>query len=76
MGENLTAMRYTKECIRTVRDMNEADAREYLRAKMDALPNDPEKGRQNGMKQFLDDKSFRPGLGQYNRQKAAKEAKK
>ncbi len=57
--------------------MNEADAREYLRAKMDALKhNDPEKGRQNGMKQFLDDKSFRPGLGQDHRQKAAKEAKK
>jgi trans-feruloyl-CoA hydratase/vanillin synthase len=30
---------------------------------------DPEKGREEGTKQFLDDKSFRPGLGAYKRAK-------
>ncbi|MNV75032.1 Hydroxycinnamoyl-CoA hydratase-lyase [compost metagenome] len=28
---------------------------------------DPERGRQKGMSQFLDEKSYRPGLGGYRR---------
>jgi len=39
---------------------------EYLYAKLDqAIANDPEHGRETGMAQFLDEKSFRPGLGAY-----------
>jgi trans-feruloyl-CoA hydratase/vanillin synthase len=30
---------------------------------------DPERGREQGMKQFLDDKTYRPGLGSYRRDK-------
>jgi trans-feruloyl-CoA hydratase/vanillin synthase len=28
---------------------------------------DPERGRETGMEQFLDKKSYRPGLGEYDR---------
>jgi trans-feruloyl-CoA hydratase/vanillin synthase len=28
---------------------------------------DPERGRETGMKQFLDEKTYRPGLGEYKR---------
>jgi feruloyl-CoA hydratase/lyase len=62
------AIRYTKECIRAVRNMDVAQAADYLNAKSDALRlRDPEKGRAEATKQFLDEKSFKPGLGGYRR---------
>lgn len=65
------AMRYTKEAVRAVRFMNEPQAADYLNAKSDALKHvDKEKSREQGMKQFLDDKTYRPGLGHFKRQKA------
>ena len=64
------AMRYTKECVRAVRRMDVAQAADYLNAKSDALRmRDPEKGRAEATKQFLDEKSFRPGLEEYRRKK-------
>jgi trans-feruloyl-CoA hydratase/vanillin synthase len=67
-----TVLQYTKEGIRAVRFMNEPQAADYLNAKSDALKyNDKENSRQQGMKQFLDDKTYRPGLGHFQRQKAA-----
>jgi len=63
-----SAVRYTKEAIRTVRRMNKDQALDYLTVKSDALKmNDPEGGRAKAMKQFLDDKSFKPGLGDFQR---------
>jgi trans-feruloyl-CoA hydratase/vanillin synthase len=74
MSKSPMAMKYTKECVRAVRFMNEPEAADYLNAKSDALKYmDKEKGREHGMKQFLDDNTFRPGLGQYDRKKAQKE---
>lgn len=71
MEKSPAAMRYTKEAIRAVRFMNEPQAADYLRAKSDALRyNDREKGREEGMKQFLDDKSYRPGFGHFKRRKS------
>jgi trans-feruloyl-CoA hydratase/vanillin synthase len=62
------AIRYTKECIRAVRHMDVTQAADYLNAKSDALRfRDPEKGRAEATKQFLDEKSFKPGLGEYRR---------
>ena len=62
------AIRYTKECIRTVRRMSKDQAADYLNCKSDALKHvDPEGGRQKAMKQFLDDKTFKPGHGDFKR---------
>ena len=62
------AFRYTKECVRAVRHMDVTQAADYLNAKSDALRyRDPEKGRAEATKQFLDEKSFKPGLGEYRR---------
>ena len=70
MKKNPVAVRYTKEAIRAVKQMSVDQAGDYLNAKSDALKySDPEKGRQKGMTQFLDDKTYRPGLGEYNRKK-------
>jgi len=62
------AVRYTKEAIRAVRGLSKDQALDYLNAKSDALKyNDPEGGRQKAMKQFLDEKSFKPGLSEFKR---------
>src|SRR5262249_62368201 len=72
MEKSPAALRYTKEAIRAVRFMNESQAADYLNAKSDALKyNDKENSRQEGMKQFLDDKSYRPGFGHFKRKKLA-----
>jgi trans-feruloyl-CoA hydratase/vanillin synthase len=68
------AVRYTKEAMRAVRWMNEPEAQNYLGAKFDALKfNDKENSQEHGMKQFLDDKTYRPGLGQFDRKRALKD---
>src|SRR5580693_1568398 len=70
MEKSPAAMRYTKEAIRAVRSMNEPQAADYLHAKSDALKfNDKEKGREQGMTQFLDDKSYRPGFTHFKRKR-------
>jgi trans-feruloyl-CoA hydratase/vanillin synthase len=49
--------------------MDYAQAEDYMAAKGTALRlTDPEKGREAGMKQFLDEKTYRPGLGAYSRE--------
>ena len=65
MTKSPNAVRYTKEAIRAVRHMSVGQAGDYLTAKniackaTDTLP-----GRDEGMRQFLDEKTYRPGLGQ------------
>ena len=54
-----------------MRFMNEPQAADYLNAKSDALRfADKEDSRGQGMKQFLDDKTYRPGYGAFKREKA------
>ena len=68
MTKSPAAMRYTKEAIRHVRMMSEAQAVDYLNAKSDALRLDNrEQGRDKGMRQFLDKKRYRPGFTQFER---------
>jgi trans-feruloyl-CoA hydratase/vanillin synthase len=59
-----TVLAFTKQAIRAVRDMDMIQAREYLAAKSMALQAaDPEGTRGRGMAEFLDNKTYRPGLG-------------
>jgi feruloyl-CoA hydratase/lyase len=68
LEKNPMALRIAKHATRRVRDMSWEDAEDYLFAKLDQLRFlDPEKGREKGMTQFLDDKSYRPGLAAYRR---------
>jgi trans-feruloyl-CoA hydratase/vanillin synthase len=65
---NPAVVRYTKEAIRAVRRMGHEEARDYLAVKQDAMHKaDKEIGEKVGMKEFLDAKSYRPGLGPYKR---------
>lgn len=73
MEKNPTTLRCTKHAVRRVRDMSWDDASDYLFAKMDQSAYlDRTGGRQKGMSQFLDEKSYRPGLGAYNKDKDAR----
>jgi trans-feruloyl-CoA hydratase/vanillin synthase len=68
VGKNPTALRAIKLSARRVKDMSWDDSGDYLLAKSDQMIfQDPEKGRAKGMSQFLDDKTYRPGLGSYKR---------
>jgi len=68
MEKNPFVLRQAKTAARMSRDLTWDQAAEYLMAKSDQTElRDPENGRNVGMKQFLDDKSFRPGLEAYDR---------
>lgn len=65
---NPETLRATKQGLKAVRDMDFGQAHEYLMAKTGELrARDKENGYSQGIKQFVDDKSFKPGLGAYKR---------
>ena len=68
LGKNPLVLRNTKLSYRYIQEMTWEQAGEYLMAKGDQTTfMDPEKGRTEGIKQFLDDKTYKPGLGAYSR---------
>jgi len=68
MEKNPTVLRAAKHAYRRVRTMSWDDAEDYLMSKMDQVRFfDEEHGREQGMKQFLDDKTYKPGLSPYRR---------
>jgi trans-feruloyl-CoA hydratase/vanillin synthase len=68
LGKNPTVLRTAKTAYKFARDMNWDVSEDYLMAKgHQASFTDPERGREKGLTQFLDDKSYRPGLGAYDR---------
>ena len=68
MGKHPFVLRQAKTACRFTRDLSWEQAGEYLMAKADQADHrDPERGRTTGMVQFLDEKSYRPGLGAYRR---------
>jgi feruloyl-CoA hydratase/lyase len=68
LEKNPTALRTAKHAYRRILEMNWDNAEDYLFAKIDQSRFlDPEKGRDRGMSQFLDEKSYRPGLQTYRR---------
>ena len=67
-GKNPTVMRGTKMAVRLVQEMSWEMSNDYLMAKSsEAQFLDPERGRSQGLTQFLDEKSFQPGLSGYKR---------
>ena len=68
MKKNPAVLRAAKEVYKYCRNMDYGQAEDYMGAKGTALRfTDPERGRETGMKQFLDEKTYRPGLGEYKR---------
>ena len=68
LGKNPTVLRAAKTAVRNVQGMSWELSDDYLMAKShQSRFLDTEGGRNQGLKQFLDEKSFRPGLGGYKR---------
>ena len=68
-GLNQTVLEAAKTGFKRARSMEWEVSEEYLYAKLDqSIANDPEHGREQGMGQFIDERSFRPGLGAYKRE--------
>ena len=66
LQKNPSALKATKDAIRRVRDMSYDNAEDYLVRAQEAANSYDNEGRKEGMRQFLDDKTYKPGLGTYD----------
>jgi trans-feruloyl-CoA hydratase/vanillin synthase len=69
LQKNPVALKATKDAVRRVSEMTYDNAEDYLVRAQEAANSFDSAGRKEAMKQFLDDKSFKPGLGAYERSK-------
>jgi trans-feruloyl-CoA hydratase/vanillin synthase len=68
LDKNPVVLRAAKNGFKRCRELTWEQNEDYLYAKLDqAQLRDPEHGREQGLKQFLDDKSIKPGLQAYKR---------
>jgi feruloyl-CoA hydratase/lyase len=68
LEKNPVVLRYAKQGFKRARELTWEQGEDYLYAKTDQSNyRDPEKGRKEGLKQFLDDKTIKPGLQAYKR---------
>jgi trans-feruloyl-CoA hydratase/vanillin synthase len=68
LQKNPVVLRYAKQGFKRCRELSWDQNEDYLYAKTDQSNyRDPEKGRKEGLKQFLDEKSIKPGLQSYKR---------
>jgi trans-feruloyl-CoA hydratase/vanillin synthase len=71
LKKNPYTVKATKDAVRRTREMTYQNAEEYLIRAQEGLNwHDKSDGRHVAMKQFLDDKTFKPGLGTYDTTKA------
>lgn len=67
-AKNSVVLRAAKHGFKRCRELTWEQSEDYLYAKLDqAQLRDPEHGREQGLKQFLDEKSIKPGLESYRR---------
>jgi trans-feruloyl-CoA hydratase/vanillin synthase len=67
-NKNPIVLRAAKHGFKRCRELTWEQGEDYLYAKLDqANYRDPEKGREKGLTQFLDEKSIKPGLQAYKR---------
>ncbi|MES2350708.1 MAG: p-hydroxycinnamoyl CoA hydratase/lyase [Pseudomonadota bacterium] len=68
LAKSPTVLRIAKNGFKRCRELSWEQNEDYLYAKVDQSNyRDPEKGRAQGLKQFLDDKTIKPGLQTYKR---------
>jgi trans-feruloyl-CoA hydratase/vanillin synthase len=65
LKKNPVALKATKDAIRRVSEMTYDNAEDYLIRAQEAANSYDSEGRKEGIKQFIDDKTFKPGLGAY-----------
>jgi feruloyl-CoA hydratase/lyase len=70
LAKNPVAIKATKDAIRRVREMTYDNAEDYLVRAQEAANSFDNEGRKEGIRQFIDEKSFKPGLGAYDKSKS------
>lgn len=71
LEKNPVVLRFAKHGFKRCRELTWEQNEDYLYAKVDQSNHrDPERGREQGLKQFLDEKTIKPGLQTYKRQSA------
>ncbi len=69
LDKNPVALKATKDAIRRVREMTYDNAEDYLVRAQEASNSFDNDGRKEGIRQFIDEKTYKPGLGAYDRAK-------
>jgi len=66
LKKNPVALKATKDAVRRVREMTYENAEDYLIRAQEAANSFDNQGRKEGIRQFIDEKSYKPGLGEYD----------
>ena len=69
LQKNQVALKATKDAVRRVKEMTYDNAEDYLVRAQEAGNSFDNHGRKEGIKQFIDDKTYKPGLGAYDKSK-------
>lgn len=67
LAKNPVALKATKDAIRRVGTMTYDEAEDYLVRAQEAANSYDNEGRKEGIRQFIDEKSYKPGLGAYDK---------
>ena len=67
LEKNPVTLQATKAAIRKVSEMTYDNAEDYLMRAQEAANSFDNTGRKEGIKQFLEEKTYKPGLGAYNK---------
>jgi trans-feruloyl-CoA hydratase/vanillin synthase len=75
LQKNPVALKFAKDAVRRVKAMQYDEAEDYLVRMQEAANfHDKTEGRKEGIRQFIDEKSYKPGLGSYDLSKAKQSA--
>ncbi|QIL82286.1 p-hydroxycinnamoyl CoA hydratase/lyase [Diaphorobacter sp. HDW4A] len=72
LKKNPVALKATKDAIRRVREMTYDNAEDFLVRAQEAANSYDNEGRKEGLRQFIDEKTYKPGLGEYDLSKQKK----
>jgi feruloyl-CoA hydratase/lyase len=72
LKKNPAALKATKDAVKRVTEMTYENAEDYLIRAQEAANFFDNEGRKEGIRQFIDDKTFKPGLGTYDLSKQKK----
>ncbi|KAF1020270.1 MAG: Hydroxycinnamoyl-CoA hydratase-lyase [Paracidovorax wautersii] len=66
LQKNPVALKATKDAVRRVREMSYDNAEDFLVRAQEAANSFDNEGRKEGIRQFIDEKTYKPGLGAYD----------
>ncbi|MDE3198658.1 MAG: p-hydroxycinnamoyl CoA hydratase/lyase [Acidobacteriota bacterium] len=73
LQKNWATLKATKDAVRRVMEMPYDAAEDYLVRAQEALNSQDGGGRREGMRQFIEEKSYKPGLGHYDKSRQARQ---